>query len=317
MMDHIYHLEGRVSIPAERKAEFNENVLNILRVCGIRKRMEMEIAGKYVTVVREPEEDKDGMVAFDYSIFEKQKRQVSFYDMNTCELHVTERGYCEFGLVINLIMTMQEAYSTEHCYLMNKDQVCDVYWYAVLIERTIGLKLAFPNREKIWDMLLFFKTSGKYETMTYEDLWDTFPHGYADISLKQLIGCFISDQSAHRPEKCFEGGKSELQQANTGQRTYYAYQLLQKLVKEKETKEIEDFLRIMLEQDLTEREKLAGRKDDFGLLAAISLYDLPMCIVAAFGWAIGEEFWNTWFSLGITGYKDIYTETENKSKEEK
>lgn len=112
-------------------------------------------------MVREPEADKDGMVAFDYSIFEKQKRQVSFYDMNTCELHVTERGYREFGLVINLIMTMQEVYSTEHCYLMNKDQVCDVYWYAVLIERTIGLKLAFPNREKIWDMLLFFKTSGK------------------------------------------------------------------------------------------------------------------------------------------------------------
>lgn len=119
--------------------------------------------------------------------------------------------------------------------------------------------------------------------MTYEELLDTFPHGYADISLKQFIGCTISDLSVHLTEKCFEGGESELQQANTGQRTYYAYQLLQKLVKEKETKEIEDFLRIMLEQDLTEREKLARREDDFGLLAVISLYDLPMCIVAAFG----------------------------------
>lgn len=316
-MDHRYHLEGQVSIPAERKAEFNENVLNILRVCGIRKRKEMEIAGKHVTVVREPEADKDGMVAFDYSIFEQQKRQVSFYDMNTCELHVTERGYREFGLVINLIMTMQEAYSVKHCYLMNKDQVCDVYWYAVLIERTIGLKLAFPNREKMWDMFLFFKTSGKYETMPWEELWDTLPRGYADDNWKQIIGCIISDQSAYRPEKRFECGKSELQQANTVQRTCYAYQLLQKLIKEKGLKEIEDFLRIVLEKDLTEREKLASREDDFGLLAAISLYDLPMCIVAAFGWAIGEEFWNTWFSLGITGYKDIYTEAENPLKEEK
>lgn len=31
-MDNLYYLEGRVSIPTERKAEFNRNVLDILRL---------------------------------------------------------------------------------------------------------------------------------------------------------------------------------------------------------------------------------------------------------------------------------------------
>ena len=108
-MDNLYYLEGRVSIPTERKAEFNRNVLDILRACGIRKLKEIEIDGKSIIVVREPVENDEGMVAFDYSIFEGQRRQISFYDMNTCELHTEDRGYNEFGMVMNLIMTMQEA----------------------------------------------------------------------------------------------------------------------------------------------------------------------------------------------------------------
>lgn len=315
-MDNLYHLEGQVSIPDERKAEFNKNVLDILRACGIRKLKKVEIAGKCIIVIREPEENEEGIVAFDYSIFENQRRQISFYDMNSCKLHIAEQGYNEFGMAINLIMTMQEAYSAEQCYLMRKDQICDVYGYALLIERTIGIKLSFPNRENIWDMLLFFKSSPAHKAITYKEIWDKFPLGYGQINLEQFIGCLLSDDSsAHRPEKRFEGGKSDLKYANIMQRVYYAYELLCRLSVEKGDGEISCFLKTLLEENLAEREKLAEQEDDFGLLAEISLYELPVCIVVAFAWAIGEEFWTTWFSLEVSGYKEIYTQTEKKPDE--
>lgn len=267
-------------------------------------------------MVREPVENEEGMVAFDYSIFEGQRRQISFYDMNTCELHTEDRGYNEFGMVMNLIMTMQEAYSAEQCYLMREDRLCEVYGYALLIERTIGLKLTFPNRGNIWDMLLFFKKDSKYKAITYKEIWDKFPFGYGQINLKQFIGCILSeDTSAHRPEKCFEGGKSELKEASTIQRVYYAYEVFLRLLNEQGSEEIRCHLKTLLENNFAVREKLAGRDDDFGVLAEISLYELPVCVVAAFSWATGEEFWKTWFSLGVTGYKDIFTKAENKSDE--
>ena len=55
--------------------------------CGIRKTAEMEAAGKKAIVVSPVYPDENGIVSFDYSIFEKKKRKISTYDMNTCELH--------------------------------------------------------------------------------------------------------------------------------------------------------------------------------------------------------------------------------------
>lgn len=196
-MNRDHWIEGKVSIPHEKREEFNENVLKLFRLCGIRKIKGMEIGGQIITVVGEPEQDNKGIVRFDYSIFEERKRQVSTYDMNTCELFAADCGYGEFSLVMNLVMAMQEAYSAGECYFMRKNQVCDVYGYALLIERTIGLKLSFPGRERIWNMFAFFKSSGKYE--------------------------------------------------------------------------------------------------------------LPACILAAYGWAANEDFWKIWDSLEITGYHDIYS----------
>lgn len=203
-MKHGYWIEGKVSIPEEKREEFNENILKLFRLCGIRKLKEVEIAGRTIIVACEPEPDIEGMVRFDYSIFEGLKRRVSVYNMNTCELSITDRGHGEFGLVMKLAMTMQEAYSAKHCYFMRKNEVCNVHGYALLIERTIGLKLSFPNREKMWDMFVFFKSSGNYDEMTCESIIDKFPYGYGHMNLEQLIACWMSSlHTARKPEDPF------------------------------------------------------------------------------------------------------------------
>lgn len=316
-MDNGYWIEGKVSIPEGRRAEFNENVRKLFRLCGIRKLEEIEIAGKICTVVHEPEPDDRGILSFDYSVFERRKREISTYDMNTCELHVEDRGYEEFGLVMNLIMTMQEAYSTEPCCLMRKDQVISVYGYALMIERTAGIKLTFPNREKAWNMLLFLKSTGKYEDIDAESIWDKFPFGYGKMELAQFAGCMAcSYKSPYKPEKLFDGEKSELKEAGMMQRVYYVYELLCGLLEREEEEKVREFLKDLLEKKLPERECLAQREDDFGSIAKASLYDLPPCIVTAYAWALQKEFWEVWFSLKITGYEDIETREKKEAQKE-
>lgn len=317
-MGNQYWLEGKVSIPEEKREDFNEDVLHLLRLCGIRKIREVEVGGKKITVVREPRPDEKGIVEFDYSIFEQQKREVSFYDMNTCELHADDCGYREFCVVMNLVMVMQEACSVEHCYFMEGDRVSDVYGYATVIERVIGLKLSFTNREKIWDMLLFFKSSEKYREITYKDIWDIFPYGYGEIDIKQLISCFISSfDSAHEPENYVRTEKSEIKHAKSMQRAYYAYELFLDLLESGGGEKVRMFLQNLLGLDIAGRERLAQNEDAFAELAEISLYELPEYIVAAYGWALREEFWQVWFSLGITGYRDIYKDKDIDKEAEK
>ena len=316
-MGSIYCIEGKVSIPEGRRAEFNENVRKLFRLCGIRKLEEVEIAGRICTVVHEPEPDDRGIISFDYSIFERRKRKISTYDMNTCELHAEDCGYEEFGLVMDLIMTMQEAYSTEHCCLMRQDQISGVYGYALMIERTADIKLTFPNREKIWSMLLFLKSTGKYEGIDYEIIYDKFPYGYGKIDIEQLAACMAcSFKSPYKPETLFNGEKSELKYAGMMQRVYYVYELLCSLLEREGEEKVREFLKDLLERKLPERECLAEREDAFGSIAKASLYDLPPCIVTAFAWALQKEFWEVWFSLEITGYEDVETREEKAPQKE-
>lgn len=114
-MANAHWKEGQVGIPEEKKAEFNQHILELFRLCGIRKLKQVKVAENVVTVVSEPQPDEDGKVRFDYSVFEQRKRQVSFYDMKTCRLHISNCGYDEFGVVMNLVMKMQEVYSKETC----------------------------------------------------------------------------------------------------------------------------------------------------------------------------------------------------------
>ena len=160
MHDDLYKMAGKVVIPEEKREELNQHILQILYRGGIRKTEQVELAGKKVTVVGLPVPDQQGIIRFDYSIFEKKERKTATYNTNTGELITPDRGYQEFGLVMNLIMTMQEAYSKGQCYFMFEDKPCSVDGYVALIKGMLGIDLDFSHRAKMWDMLLFLKNQG-------------------------------------------------------------------------------------------------------------------------------------------------------------
>lgn len=156
MKDNIFCLAGKVNVPAEKKNKMNRHVLEILDKCGIRKTVEMTVAGKKVTAVISARPDAEGIVLFDYSIFEKKKRKISKYDLNTCELYVEDQGYNEFGIVMNMIMVLQEAYTNGGCYFTKSGKLYDIEIYLFLIQGVLGEKISIPGRIRMWDMYLFF-----------------------------------------------------------------------------------------------------------------------------------------------------------------
>lgn len=122
MSDNDYWLLGEVKIPNEKKEELNKYVLQLLEKGGIRKTEEIMLENRKTMVVKKAVPNEEGIVYFDYSIFEKKVRDTSTYNMNTCKLDTSDRGYNEFGMVMNLIMFLQESYTNGECYLMYKDK---------------------------------------------------------------------------------------------------------------------------------------------------------------------------------------------------
>lgn len=308
MRDDIYKLEGIVIIPEDKKTEFNRYVLQILDVCGIRKTEKTELGGQTITVVRRPMPDEQGVVSFDYSIFEKKKRKTASYNMNTCELMTPDRGYGEFGIVMNMIMVMQEAYSKEHCYFMYEDEPCRVDTYALLIRGVLGISLRFPNRAKMWDMLFYLKNTKKYSNITSEVIWRAYSFDFCDLIPEQFLAAFdIDSERLEAPEEPFKGEKADIRNAPKGKLGYYVYQIMEKAIENKEKESLEIFLWKLLDADLQNRRELT-EDTQYGVIAEVSLYVLPSIIVRGYALAIHRNFWEVWKDLGIEGYSEIVTE---------
>lgn len=305
MQEDLYRIAGNVMIPEEKREEFNRHILQILYRGGIRKTGQAELGGRKVTVVDYPAPDEQGIVSFDYSIFEKRKRETATYNTDTCELVTPDRGYQEFGVVMNLIMVMQEAYSGGQCYVMYKDKPCHVDAYVAVIRDMLGIDLDFSHREKMWDMLLFLKGTEGYQNITAQTIWDAFSFDLCRFLPEQFIAVFEIDSEEIRvPPDPFQGGKNEIKETPKGKLKYYVYQKIQCLLAEGQEEGLELFLKELLDADLPGRKALTGHAL-FGTIAEVSLYVLPSVIVHTYAAAVNRTFWDAWRDLGIKGYSDI------------
>ena len=308
MGDNLYKIAGNVMIPEEKREEFNRYILRILDKGGIRKTEEMRLGGRTVTVISRPVPDSQGIVSFDYSIFEKRKRETGTYNINTCQLLTPDRGYQEFGLVMNMIMVMQESYSENPCYFMHEDKPCSVDGYIALIRKMLGIEPELSHRAKIWDMLLFLKNTQGYESVTAKMIWKAWPYDLCPLDIAQFLAAIgVDSREITAPRKPFIRERSEIKEAPRGKLEYYVYQVILRLVKERRGDDLELFLSRLLDMDLSERKRLT-EDSPYGVIAEVSLYVLPSIIVHAYAVAVNRDFWEVWRGLGIKGYSEILTE---------
>ncbi len=308
MANNMYQLAGKVNVPAEKRDEINQYILEILDKCGIRKTEKMTVAGVEVTVVSSVRPNTDGIVMFDYSIFEKKRREISTYDLNTCELYSEDRGYHEFGVVMNMIMVLQEAYTNGGCYFLQSGKLCDIEGYLLLLQGVLGRRITAPGRVRMWDTYLFFRNSTEYQNIAYKDLLDDCSESYGKLDIEQLLAVFeVENQELMFPEKKRISCREEISSAGSSGRIEYAYRIFCGM-NEAEKSAMEGFLAKLLNLNFSQRKELSKGSDENGIIAELSLYVLPARLILAYAQTVKKDFWEIWDSFGGKGYSDIIQE---------
>ncbi|MGN0438326.1 MAG: hypothetical protein ACI4F4_07350 [Lachnospiraceae bacterium] len=311
---------GTVKIPKDKREEMNHYVMEVLDKGGIRKTEEIKVGDCTLTVVKKPVADDDGIVHFNYSIFEKSKFEDCIYDTNTCKLKLSYFGGNEFAFIMICIMLLQESYSMSQCCLMYKDGIAkatDVF-LSVMYSMT-GKKFNMEHRSKLWDMFVFLRDCMGIAFIEGLKVLDLLPWGFAYWDTAQFdTVSSVKNKKMYSPvEKAIIHHKSEIDETKHVPTAYFMYETMQHLY-EKDKEGLKNFLYRIISMNLNDRKKLAKRDDDYGNLACASLYVLPAMLLNAYSIVAGKDFWKLWDSLECKPYKHILnkdiTDTEDSAK---
>lgn len=316
MDENRYWLAGKVNVPEEKKPEFNAYVMEILSRFGMRKRKEVNIAGNKITILEKPAPDENGMVSFDYSIFEKKKRDISTYDTNTCELHSVDRGENEYGLAMNCILLLQECYSNGSCFFMEKKKPVDAYAYMCLLCTILNKKIYNNGREKIWDMLLLLRKMPGVDLPSARDIFRfVFPFEFAQLEDFQFLSMLsVYDTKPPETDENSITDRMQIPEATYVSKRDYLYRIVAEEY-QNDKKKLEDYLKKLFPLSLPNRKRLAEAEDNLGIIAELSLYVPPTCIVNAFALLKEKPFWDAWDELiAENAYTDIACINEKKEK---
>ena len=304
-----YKLAGEFKISQENKEKLNQDVLELLYKTGIRKTSSIQIVQDDISqeVVEIPAPDENGIVKFNYSIFEKKKREMGFYDTKTCSLTVTDRGYNEYGLVMNFVMLLQESYSTGECFLMYKDNPCQTLGYLAILRLVMGKNYVLPGREKRWNMELFFHKQGCSRD-NLKNLYRCYDIKYQAFYKSQVAAYYCSSDKGIVEEEfkditAQESREEVFAMLAYRQRAYLA--LYMKPFYESDPTLLQKYLQKLLNSNLQVRKAMADEKNDFQIISEISLENLPPIIFSAYAYLCGKEFWKLWDELQMKGYTDI------------
>lgn len=312
-----YRIIGNVNVSDERRDEFNDYILKLLKIGGIRRIKGISINGKDFKVVEYPKPDENGIVDFNYSIFEREERELSYFDMKNCQLYCTDRGYMQYGVVMNLLMTMQVAYSETPCILMEKDVPLEIYGYAVCIKQLLGLTLDFTDRSNCWENMLLLRKHG-YTDIKIVDVWLSISYKFHTRSWEYVVSSlYIIDKI----RECEDYPENDFWKIEKESRKWIGgcvLKILRYCIETEGIDSVRERLRELLELPLEERTQLSKGEDKYwSRLAELSLYELPPVFVRALAMITEEEFWDVWESFHISGYMEkICFIEENQNEEE-
>lgn len=316
MEKEIYRLLGTVKIPEDKKAELNKYVQELLYKGGIRKTCEVVLDGKNFTVIKPAVPDENGIVLFDYSIFERKLRQAGSYDTNTCTLTISDRGYDEYGLVMNLIMFLLEIYSEEMCLLMDEDvPLAYPKGYLRLLNGLLGVEFFDDKRYRVWDMFYMLYQNGVKDIKSSKIIAgvmfdrDIYWENVEAYLAAAYLYDDVEDSSMDIPKDKIASVESHIR------RNFMRKILYDKLSTPDE--QFEEDLKVLLNSNLNERRKMSEREDAIGMVAMCSLYMLPAVIVGMYAGIKKLSFWETWESFGDRKYMDYIVIEENEDEAEK
>lgn len=300
----MFKLAGTVNIPEAKRDEFNQKVLATLYRCGIRKTETITLNGIAFNVVRPPEANENGIVDFDYSIFEKKKRAISSFNTLTGELKAADCGYGEYRIVINMIMALQQAYSSTPCFFMSEGKPCHADFYANILAAVLNEKIKFNNGNDVWENILFFHRSREYDDIDNIDALHMIPY---KSFYQVLLALSLDNKKIELTEDGSQMTKSKIAAAKYWVRYEYLYRMLMQCCNEPD---FEVWFRELLNEDFAVRKEKSKQEDAKGIIAELSLYICSQGMAMQYASAKNEDFWTVWDRLNITGYRDIIEEED-------
>lgn len=118
-------LYGDAIIREEKRDEFTGRMLRLFEQDGMLGHEQIEICGKQINLLTPLHPDKNGVIVFDYNIFEDDIWAPVCYDTTTNELYIGEVGDLQFCDVLCAAYILFELYSEEFCIAERNGMVFD------------------------------------------------------------------------------------------------------------------------------------------------------------------------------------------------
>lgn len=298
MSDEMFWLEGTFLLTdPEKLKEMNNLILELLRKTGICRLTTKTIAGKTMQVVSKAVPDECGIIQFDYSIFERIKRNGNYYDTKTGKLVTPDRGYNHFGFTMNLIMTVLEAYSETPCFFMQENELSDITGPAAVIEELTGKVLNFERRARAFDTLTYFRKIEKFKCFKYS--YKDFPFDYylRDYGQSAFVFLILNEPIAPVEEPLDSEFKKNKEMA------FLCLELFN-LTKELKDEALE-YISKLMDMSLEEREKEAEREHPLSFIASVSVFLPAAYLIKIYAEAFDMDYFELWYQIGKEGYWDV------------
>lgn len=300
MNENKYYLEGTFSISdPEKKKEMNNLILEVLMKTGTCRMTTKKVNGKRVPVVAKAAPNKNGIVKFDYSIFEKKIRKGNYYDVNLCKLVIHDIGYNHFAVTMDLIMVILESYSETSCFYMCGDRLVNVTYLAEIIEELTGKILCFDRRARVFDTVAYLKQFKKYENFEYS--FYAFPLDYITDDQGQFLFYFCNFDKVIGPVE--HDSEHDSKSDRDRRKAFECFELLKKNMELKV--EAKEYITQLLDMTLDERKRESEREHALDYIARVSVHLPGAYLVKIYSEVYDENFFDVWYQIGKNGYWDV------------
>ena len=142
---------GCMNIPEDKREEFTKLVLKLLNVGGMIQFEKVRIFGKEIALIKPPEPDENGRVAFHYNYFEDSAWETVSYNVRNCEFHSGKIGNNEFSDVIMAIYSLYELYDEGMGIALLNADIAPADLCVAWINHVLGTSHSIKKRFRLWE----------------------------------------------------------------------------------------------------------------------------------------------------------------------
>lgn len=290
---------GNVSIPEEKRVEFNNNMVKLLQLGGMIDYDKVNLYGKEIILIKPVEINEEGECFFHYNYFEDEPWENAGFDSNKNRLWSWKIGWNEFSFVICAGYILTELYSDDYGYAEKNGDILNspdyVRWINFILDKEFSLERRFDLWKYYESYVLARKDDGyKFDDIDF-DPFDFIPNGYEEY----MGGTELADILY-----IANGTDTVIDEAEMGT---YAKEVsilkneLERFYKENTCHGRETIWQL-IQMPLAERKTIDGT--DYDKIAEISTRVAARVFIYLSTEILGLSFWEEWVNLYENAYSD-------------